>query len=59
MNSKSPYVLGGFPPLLLALHPPRFYVIAMAILGILFGLIAFGHAIIGLLRVIRDFRSDS
>ena len=55
MFSRSPYALGWLPPVL-AWHPPGFYVIAMAVLGVLFGLVAFGHAIIGLLRAIRDFR---
>jgi hypothetical protein len=57
MISRSPYALGGFPPLLLALHPPDFYVIAVATLGIMLGLIVLSHAILGLLRDWRRFRS--
>lgn len=57
MNSRSPYALGGFPPLLLALHPPSFYVVAMAVLGVMLGLVVLGHAILGLLREFREFRN--
>jgi hypothetical protein len=55
--SRSPYVLGGFPPLLLVLHPPGFYGVAMAALGIMLGLVVLGHAVLGLLRDLRSFLS--
>lgn len=59
MFSRSPYVLGGFPPLLLVLHPPRFYVVAVAALGIMLGLVVVSHAILGLLRDWRRFRDGN
>lgn len=59
MISMWPYVLSGFPPLLLVLHPPGFYVVAMAVLGVLLGLIVLGHAILGLLRDWQRFRNGN
>lgn len=41
-------------PLLVG-HPPAFYVVVVAVMSILFMLVAFGHAIIGLLRNLRNF----
>jgi hypothetical protein len=37
-------------------HPPAFYVIAVAVGSILFMLVALGHAFIGLLRNLRNYR---
>jgi hypothetical protein len=41
---------------LLVGHPPEFYVVATAILSISLGLVALGHALLGLLRNLRRFR---
>jgi hypothetical protein len=38
-------------------HPPAFFVVTMAVLSILFALVGFGHAVLGLLRNVRRFRS--
>jgi hypothetical protein len=54
MFSRSSYALGWFP--LLLWHPPTFYVDAMAVLGVLLGLVVLGHAVLGLMRDWRRFR---
>jgi len=55
MFSRSPYAL-SLVPLLLG-NPPGFYVFAMAVLSILLAVVVLCHAIIGLLRNWRNFRS--
>lgn len=38
-------------------HPPDFYVTAMAVLSILFAIVALAHAVIGLMRNVRRYRN--
>ena len=54
MVSRSPYALSLIP--LLSGGPPHFYVIALAVTSVTLMVVAIGHAILGLLRDLRNYR---
>jgi hypothetical protein len=54
MVSRSPYALSLIA--LLSGRPPHFYVVALAVASVALLVVAIGHAILGLLRDLRDYR---